>query len=545
VTQLAIIGGYLILLLLVGALAGRLSRGTSGDYMLASHTIGPVLLTLSLFGTAMTAFALVGSTAESYKQGIGVYGLLASSSAILHPLCFFLLGVKLWQWGQRYGYRTQVQFFRDRLGSDRIGLVLFPVLVGMVIPYLLIGVMSAGLFINVITRGEVVDGQVQGGTFAAGTFPGFFEQGVIDPETGQRNGFASETGSRGGVPRHIASLAICGIVLGYVFFGGMRGTAWANAFQTTVFLLLGGVMFVLLARQLGGQESLFDNFRALGESIPPSHRSRELMSPTKFLSYMLVPLSIGMFPHIFQHWLTARSAATFKLPIVMHPIFLLILWAPCVLLGAWAAGVPLPPFVASHPNELLPFLVKSTGSQVLMGLLTAGVLAAIMSSLDSQFLCLGTMFTEDIFVHYGGEQRFGERAKVWIARGFIVLIVAITYLLSLFDPRQVFTLGVWCFSGFSSLFPLVVAAIYWRGLTKWGAYASILTAIVLWFWLFHASGYAREDTYAFDLKLGSWSLELMPIVPMVFGSALSLVVVSLATPKLSPERLARFFSPRG
>src|SRR5690606_27042859 len=111
--------------------------------MLASHTIGPVLLLLSLFGTAMTAFALVGSTAEAYKQGIGVYGLLASSSGIVHSLCFFLLGVKLWQWGHRYGYRTQVQFFRDRLGSDRIGLVLFPILVSMVIPYILIGVLSA------------------------------------------------------------------------------------------------------------------------------------------------------------------------------------------------------------------------------------------------------------------------------------------------------------------------------------------------------------------------------------------------------------------
>lgn len=538
------IGGYLALLLLVGALAGRMSRGTSGDYMLASHTIGPVLLTLSLFGTAMTAFALVGSTAESYKQGIGVYGLLASSSAIVHPLCFFLLGVKLWQWGQRFGYRTQVQFFRDRLGSDRIGLLLFPVLVGMVIPYLLIGVMSAGLFINVVTRGDVVDGQVQGGTFSEGTFPPFFEQGAADPGTGEPAGFASPTGSRGGVPRHVASLAICSIVLAYVFFGGMRGTAWANAFQTTVFLVLGGIMFVLLTRQLGGAGSLVENLRELGGRIPDSHRSRELMSSTRFLSYMLVPLSIGMFPHIFQHWLTARSAATFKLPIVMHSVFLLLLWAPCVLLGAWAAGLELPAGVASHPNEILPYLVRLTESEVLMGLLTAGVLAAIMSSLDSQFLCLGTMFTEDMLVHYGGEMRFSDRARVWIARGFIVLIVAVTYLLSLYDPRQVFTLGVWCFSGFSSLFPLALAAVYWRGLTKWGAYASVVTAIALWFSLFHASGYAREDTYAFNLQLGGFSLELMPVVPMVVGSAIALVLVSLVTPKPSPERLARFFPSR-
>ena len=48
---------------------------------------------------------------------------------------------------------TQIQFFRDRLQSDKIGLLLFPVLVGLVIPYLLIGVMSAGTVIQAVTAG--------------------------------------------------------------------------------------------------------------------------------------------------------------------------------------------------------------------------------------------------------------------------------------------------------------------------------------------------------------------------------------------------------
>ena len=129
--------------------------------MLASHSIGPFLLLMSLFGTTMTAFALVGSTGEAFKQGIGVYGMLASSSGIIHSLCFFVLGVKLWKLGHKYGYRTQIQFFRDRLESDRIGLLLFPVLVGLVIPYLLIGVMASGSVINGVTSSRIVDGQLR------------------------------------------------------------------------------------------------------------------------------------------------------------------------------------------------------------------------------------------------------------------------------------------------------------------------------------------------------------------------------------------------
>ena len=94
-TQLIIICCYLALLLGLGLFSSRLFRGTSKDYMLASHSIGPFLLLMSIFGTTMTAFALVGSTGESFKEGVGVYALLASSSGITHSLCFFLLGIKL------------------------------------------------------------------------------------------------------------------------------------------------------------------------------------------------------------------------------------------------------------------------------------------------------------------------------------------------------------------------------------------------------------------------------------------------------------------
>jgi len=215
-----IILGYLALLLLLGIFASRFFRGTSSDYMVASHSIGPFLLLMSIFGTTMTAFALVGSTGEAFKEGIGVYGMLASSSGIIHSLCFFVLGVKLWDFGRRYGYRTQIQYFRDRLDSNGIGLLLFPILVGLVIPYLLIGVISSGVVVQTMT---------------VGALPEWF------PDT------------KGGLPSQWGSLLICIVVLVYVFLGGMRGTAWANAFQTMVFMVLGVVSFGVIAHKLGGQ----------------------------------------------------------------------------------------------------------------------------------------------------------------------------------------------------------------------------------------------------------------------------------------------------
>ena len=226
--RFSIILVYLGLLLGLGFFASRLFRGTKDDYLLASHSIGPFLLLMSMFGTTMTAFALVGSSGEAFKKGIGVYGMLASSSGIIHSLCFFLIGVKIYRFGRKHGYSTQIQFFRDRLESDLIGLILFPILVGLIIPYLLIGVMAGGGVIAVLTEGA---------------FPnlGLSENGSIPPQYG--------------------SLLICGVVLIYVFFGGMRGTAWANAFQTTVFMGLGVVTFVMLANRLGEGQTLLESLK--------------------------------------------------------------------------------------------------------------------------------------------------------------------------------------------------------------------------------------------------------------------------------------------
>ena len=149
-TQLYVVAIYLVLLLAFSLINSRRARGSAGEYFVASRSIGPFLLLMSVFGTTMTAFALVGSTGKAYENGIGVYGLMASVSGIVHSLVFFLVGIKLWAIGKRYNYVTQIQFFRNRFDSNALGYLLFPVLVGLVIPYLLIGILGAGSVLKVV-----------------------------------------------------------------------------------------------------------------------------------------------------------------------------------------------------------------------------------------------------------------------------------------------------------------------------------------------------------------------------------------------------------
>jgi SSS family solute:Na+ symporter len=515
-TSLYIIIAYLALLIVLGLVSNRYSKGTSADFFVVNRSIGSFLLLMSIFGTTMTGFALVGSTGKAFTSGIGTYGLMASWSGLIHSAVFFLVGIRVWAIGKRHGYLTQCEYFRNRFDCQSIGYLLFPILILLLIPYLLVGVIAAGKFIQAATKGM---------------FPEHF---ALTLPSGAPHPLS------GGIPPELGGGVICGIVLFYVFFGGLRGAVWANVFQTIVFMLTGVIAFWMISQKLGGLAAASQ--AVLESDFARPRAAREgMMGHAQFLTYCFVPLSVGMFPHLFQHWLTAKSAKSFKLTVVAHPVFIMIVWVPCVLIGMWAAGYIGPLGPGQSPNSILGRMVEGlVHSPVLSGLVGAGVLAAIMSSLDSQFMCLGTMFTNDIVIQKLGPNRLTDSQKVLVARAFILLIVAITFGLSvaLMNTAQIFALGVWCFSGFSGLFPLIVGAIYWKRTTLAGAVSSIVVTIVTWSILFYRDIIAVKPPGADEELLIAG---MMPVTVIIAASAIALVGVSLFTRPPSEATLRKFF----
>ena len=482
---LTVIGIYLVLVLLVGAGSHRLFRGTGEDYFVASRSIGPFLLLMSLFGTNMTAFAILGASGEAYHAGVGVFGLMASSSALIIPCVFFFVGTRLWALGQRHGFLTQVQYFRQRWESDALGLVLFVVLVALVVPYLLIGVMGGGLTLHMITKGQI--------------------------------------------PEWIGGLLVCVVVLTYVCYGGLRGTAWANAFQTLVFMVLGGVAFIVILNELGGLKAAMT---AVAQTHPGLLIRGDHITPLKLLTYTCIPLSVGMFPHMFMHWLTARSAQTFRYPLMFYPLCIAAVWIPSVTLGI-AGRIDFPALKGPAANSVLVRMIDLHAPELLAGLLAAGVFAAVMSSLDSQVLSLGTMFTQDIVRHYGRDEGMSERRQILYGRLFVVAVLIVTFLLAQVSNRSIFKLAVWSFTGFASLFPIVLAALFWKRSTRHGALASVVSVVVLWSYFFtlgwQTPGYTVGGT------------GIMPVAVILAASAVAMVVVSLLTRPPSSQAIERFF----
>lgn len=482
----AVIFIYLGLVLSIGVLSKRFFRGTGEDYFIASRTIGPFFLLMSLFGTHMTAFTIIGASGEAYHEGIGVFALMASSSAIVIPAIFFFVGTRVWALGKKYGYLTPAHLFRDRWESDGLGLLLFIVLNALLIPYLLIGVMGGGITISQITAGQI--------------------------------------------PNWAGAGLVCTVVLLYVSIGGMRGTAWANAFQTIVFMVLGGLTFYSIISSMGGLRQTMELVAAEHDHLLVRG---DHIKPLQLLTYTCVPLSAAMFPHLFMHWLTAKRAETFKFPVIFYPVCIAVVWIPSVVLGV-AGNIDFPGLAGPASNSVLIKLIAKYSTDFMAGLLGAGVFAAIMSSLDSQSLSIGSMFTNDIVKHYGFHDKMSDRQVVLFGRLFVVAILVIAFILSQVSRPSIFALSIWSFSGFSALFPVLFAALFWKRSTKIGAFASVITVIVLWVLFFVDS--QGDRSYQFTES------GIMPVAIMLAASSLALVIGSLLTQPPSRATVQKFFS---
>ena len=482
---LLIIALYFSILVAIGLTGRKFLHRTGEDYFLANRSIGPFVLLMTLFGTQMTAFALLGASGEAYHRGIGVFALMASSSALVVPMVFHFLGTRVWEIGQRLGCLTQAQFFRARWQSDLVASTLFVFLLVLLIPYLLIGIMGAGITLHQITQGVLAE--------------------------------------------WLGSLIVCSVVFVYVVTSGLRGTSWANCFQTLVFLSLGLITFFYISSRLGGLSTAMQQVQ---QTHPQLLMIAGGVSGLELFSYLFIPLSAAMFPHLFMHWLSARDAAAFRLPVAAYPVCIAILWVPIVLLGIMAR-IPFPDLKGPAVNSVLVRMIQYYSPEVLAGLLAAGVLAAIMSSLDSQVLSVGTIFTQDVVRHFGFHDEMDERRQVLTGRLFVTLILAGCFLLSLVTNRTIFSLGIWSFTGYSSLLPVLIAALFWRRSTKWGALASILVTALLWvgfFWQgWQLPGYSIGGT------------GLLPLVVMVVASSCAMIVGSLLTSPPEEAALRLFF----
>jgi Na+/proline symporter len=623
---LIVISIYLAVVLYIGIFAFRRGKGTGEDFFVASRSIGSIVFFLSLFATNMTSVAILGSSGIAYKRGIGIFGMMATISGFVIPLSLFVIGTRLWALGKRFGHMTQVAFFRDRWECSAIGTVIFALSAAMLIPYLIVSIVGGGTILEALTGGRL--------------------------------------------SYHLAGAIVALVVMGNVFFGGMRGAVLVNVFQTILFLSFGVIAFAVIGHNMpngftGTVHNMLANPNqawALARSDPHAPPAIATITPLEFFSYCFIPLSSIMFPHMSIMCLTARRVTAFKKTVILYPLCIMAIWLPCVYLGAIANGQPrvTAAIAAMSPNakawiesggtgtadgrplplagklaelaaleqrvrpdsaggatqlladvharklspeefgerlvkvvgplkdakepefkaqygptvQVVAALAKSASTDdvllqmlrlyvpaALAGILAAGIISAVMGSDCHQILALSTMFTKDVFDYYGGRRRFGEKGTIVVGRTFIIFANALAYAIAWVKP-PIFELAIsWAFTGFAALAPVMLAALFWKRSTKYGALLAVLfvaASILAVGWVEHHWAlpkgappkevvvWAAGGTTFMSLSKGAGRLFIfgfMPVVFVVLGSAVCVAIGSLLTWPPSDATIRRYFDP--
>ncbi|MFW5978309.1 MAG: sodium:solute symporter family transporter, partial [Halohasta sp.] len=153
--QLGIVVGYLVVALLVGLVAYRVSTNVAEDYYLADRSIGTLVLLFTTFATLLSAFTFFGGPNLAYAQGPEWILIMGVMDGILFAILWYLIGYKQWLIGRQEGYVTLSEMLGDRFGSTRLRGLVAGVSLFWLFPYVMLQQMGAGEAIAGLTGGAI------------------------------------------------------------------------------------------------------------------------------------------------------------------------------------------------------------------------------------------------------------------------------------------------------------------------------------------------------------------------------------------------------
>lgn len=465
---LGITAVYLILVLGVGLLASRVTSTSREDFLMADRSFNTVVLLAALFATNMTAVVMIGAPGLAYRAGASAYGFFVALFAFLFPVFLMTIGYRIWLVGKEFDHITPGQIANHRWDAKYLGVLLTGLFTVWTIPYVLVGVQGAGITLEAITEGLV--------------------------------------------PYWLGAFIILAVVAIYVYQGGMRGTGWTNTFQGAVFILFLLAVVIWIPLRLGGFSEVTAAVAEINNGVFLNRANIPPFGPRAWFSQgLIVALGAFMFPHLLIRYMTAKSVTTLKNTSVLYPIAVILVWTPAVLLGFW--GIAQLPDLA-NTDFVLPTLVSEVLPVWAIGFALAGILAALMSSLDGQVLTLSTMFSEDVVREFF---ETSEAQEVWYSRVFLLVIFGAAYVGALLTRSTIVDTATFAFSGYALIFFPLIVAFYSKRSTKATVYAGLIWGFV--------------GIWAFDLGLLPMSLTFgfLPFIPVLVSQIIVMAIATLAT----------------
>jgi sodium/proline symporter len=303
------------------------------------------------------------------------------------------------------------------------------------------------------------------------------------------------------------------VIISYTFLGGFMAVSWTDFFQGTIMFLAIVTVPLLGLRGAGGFGSAVAAIREGNQQFLDSLTAVDGASLSAVAVISLLAWGLGYFgqPHILARFMAIRTSAQITRARQIAMTWVIISLACAVAVGLVGRAYLGDALVDGTSETVFMVMVDAVVPPLLAGFLLAAILAAIMSTADSQLLVTSSALSED-FYRVLFRKRASDRELVWIGRLSVVCVAIIAFLIAMDPKSSVLSLVAYAWGGFGATFgPIMILSLFWKRMTRNGALAGLITGgltVLIW------------------KQLSGGLFDLYEIVP---GFVLSVVVITLVS----------------
>lgn len=484
---------YLLAMLMIGVYFSKKNK-TSSDFFLGGRKLGPFVTAMSAEASDMSSWLLMGLPGLAYLSGLAEAFYTALGLAIGTYFNWLIVSKRIRVYSQHINAITVPDFFSKRYHEKKHVLESLAALIIIIffIPYTAAGFAACGKLFNSMLGLD-------------------YEKAMV-----------------------ISAL----VIIFYTSTGGFMAASATDLIQGLVMTVALFIVIIYGTNLTGGHQTIVNQARQMPGFFSLNHtfnRATGQAEPYSALSiFSMIAWGLGYFgmPHILLRFMAIEDKEKLKLSRRVAMTWVLISLAIAVAIGIMASGMTEAgqlPYLAGNKSETAIVRVASlladegVGRAFLAGIIVACILAATMSTADSQLLAASSAVSTNLMQNAFGI-KMSEDRSIRTARVTTLLISFFAILLARNPNSSIFEIVSFAWAGFGATFgPIVILSLFWKNSNMYGALAGMVSGagmIFIWKYLVAPLG-------------GLWNIyELLPafILALVVN-----ILVSLATGGASQE----------
>lgn len=492
---------YLIAMLGVGVWFAKKNNSVD-DFYLGGRKLGPFVTAMSAEASDMSSWLLMGLPGVAYLSGLAEASWTAIGLAVGTYLNWLIVARRIRRYSNHLDAITVPQFFSKRWGDDRnlLSAIAAVVIIIFFIPYLASGFSACGkLFASLFGTSYVT-----------------------------------------------AMLISAAVIVVYTVMGGFLAASFTDLIQSIIMTVALIVVLSFGVAQAGGLDAVMDNARSLAGYLSLTQIHDTMTggsSPYGLLTICsLLAWGLGYFgmPHILLRFMAIEEEKKLALSRRVATIWVVISMGVAIFIGVVGNGMT----KAGAMEQLadsetiivqIASLISHYGvfAALIAGVILAGILAATMSTADSQMLAASSSVSQNLLVEFFHLKITGRKSVV-VARSTMVVIALVAAFLARDPNSSVFRVVSFAWAGFGAAFgPVVLFGLFWRRSNKWGALAGMVV------------GGAMVFIWKYGIATLGGAFAIYELLPAFVAASVAIVVVSLLTEKPGAEIERIFDEVRG